>query len=110
MVVEQITKQLLNAGDPKIAQHSQRFFKTAKGEYGEGDIFIGIRIPVIRQTIKDFKHASINDALALLKSDYHEIRLCAALLLVHIFERAKKDESRQTEVVNAYLALSLIHI
>lgn len=104
MLVEQITTQLLNAGNPEIAQHSQRFFKTAKGEYGEGDKFIGIRIPILRQTLKAYKHATIEDALALLKSEYHEIRLFAVLLFVELFEQSKKDQAQQAEIVKAYLA------
>ncbi|GAA6205651.1 DNA alkylation repair protein [Thalassotalea sp. SU-HH00458] len=104
MLVEQITAQLINAGNPDIAQHSQRFFKTAKGEYGEGDKFIGIRIPVLRQTLKLYQNATLKEALVLLKHEYHEIRLFAVLLLVQLFEQSKKDEAKQSEIVKAYLA------
>lgn len=104
MYVEQITKHLLSASNPEIAQHSQRFFKTAKGEYGEGDKFIGIRIPIIRQTLKDFKEATLSDALTLLQSEYHEIRLFAVLLLVRLYEKAKSDPNQQDVIVESYLA------
>ena len=62
-----IHKYLVNLGNPNIAEHSQRFFKTGPGEYGEGDIFLGIRMPVIRATIKLFKEADLATAQSLLK-------------------------------------------
>lgn len=104
MLVEQITKQLMQLSDPDIAQHSQRFFKTGDGDYGAGDKFLGLRVPTLRKTVKEFKKANLDDALALLKSEYHEVRLCAIFLLVALFERAKSSPQDQKIIVEAYLA------
>ncbi len=71
--------------NPQIAEHSQRFFKTAEGEYGYGDKFLGIRVPVIRQTVKKYQTTSLRVAERLLKSEYHEVRLFSLLLLVFRF-------------------------
>ena len=54
---EQIVGRLQELGDPEVAAHSQRFFKTGKGEYGEGDKFLGIRVPVLRKCVREFRHA-----------------------------------------------------
>lgn len=88
--------------DPKIAEHSLRFFKTGKGEYGEGDKFLGIRVPVLRKAVKTFKLASIEDSLKLLKNEYHEIRLFALLLLVEQYQ--KGNDETQYEIYQHYLA------
>ena len=97
-----IHKYLVNLGNPNIAEHSQRFFKTGPGEYGEGDIFLGIRMPVIRATIKLFKEADLATAQSLLKSQYHEIRIFALLLMVTLFKKSSFDE--QANIYKVYLA------
>lgn len=104
MYVEQIIKQLIELSDPKIAQHSQRFFKTGDGEYGAGDHFLGLRVPVLRKMVKQHKHLSLDEAIDLLKSEYHEVRLCAIFFLVALFERAKSFPQEQDLIVNAYLS------
>lgn len=79
-------------GNKDIAAHSARFFKTGKGEYGEGDRFLGIRIPIIRKHVRKFRDAPERAVLAMLRSSYHEERLFAALLLVDQFERGDDDD------------------
>jgi 3-methyladenine DNA glycosylase AlkD len=106
MLVEQITKQLIQLSDPDIAQHSKRFFKTGDGDYGAGDQFLGLRVPTLRKTVKAFKHASLDDSIALLKSEYHEVRLCAIFFLVALFDRAKSSPQKQEVIVQAYLSNS----
>lgn len=84
-----------------------RFFKTGKGQYGEGDKFLGIRIPQIRAIVKEHrKDVSLDDVDALLDSQYHEIRLAGFMLLIEIYNRARKrrDEAAQREVVDYYLS------
>ena len=97
-----VEKVLRALGDPAIAAHSQGFFKTAKGEYGEGDKFLGIRVPVIRQQVKKFRGLPLDETLRLLCSPFHEERLFALLMLVAMF--AKADVASQTEIYNHYLA------
>ena len=87
--------------DPDIAAHSQRYFKTGEGEYGYGDQFLGIRVPVLRKAVKQFKETPLTEIKKLLKSDYHEVRLFALLLLVHLF--SKGDDRQQEKIFNLYL-------
>lgn len=101
MKYEEINKYLLSLGNPKIAEHSQYFFKTGEGEYGFGDKFLGIRVPVLRQTVKKFNATSLNVVIKLLKSEYHEIRLFALFLLVFHFSKA--DASEQEKIYRLYL-------
>jgi len=92
----QIIKQLEQLASPKIAEHSKRFFKTGKGEYGEGDEFYGIRVPELRKLVKRVFHVDIDTVLALLYHDYHETRLLAVLILVTKYERSKTNEEKQS--------------
>ena len=96
MTYREINEHLLSLADPEIASHSQRFFKTAPGEYGFGDKFLGIRVPVIRQAVKKFETTPLPVTTKLLKSKYHEIRLFALLLLVSNFSNA--DENGQEKI------------
>ncbi len=95
MNTNNIINYLKQLGNPQIAAHSRGFFKTGKGGYGEGDDFLGIRVPVIRQAVRKFSDTSIAEAEELLHSPYHEVRLFALLMLVQRFAKADADE-RQT--------------
>lgn len=93
--------ELRKIADPKIAEHSQRFFKTGPGEYGEGDKFLGIRVPNIREVAKKFKELSLDETEQLLQSKYHEERLCALIILSN---RSKKaDPEEQKAIFDLYL-------
>ncbi len=98
---QEIINHLKSLANSTTAEHSQRFFKTAKGEYGYGDVFLGIRVPVIRKAVKQYKNASLDTAGKLLKSSYHEVRLFALLLLV--FQFSKADAQGQEKVYRLYL-------
>ena len=89
MTAQEISKILRGLADPQIAEHSQRFFKTGPGQYGEGDQFLGIRVPVLREQAKKFKDTPLGEVRRLLKSAYHEERLCALLLLVQKFSQGR---------------------
>ena len=102
MVYQEITDHLRSLANPEIAEHSQRFFKTTEGEYGFGDKFLGIRVPVIRQAVKKYKNTPLSVAEKLLKSEYHEVRLFALLLLVFRFSKSSVDE--QEEIYHLYLS------
>jgi len=96
-----VQKTLREIAHPEIAKHSQRFFKTGKGEYGEGDQFLGIRVPQIRKIAKRFAKLSLNKTAQLLHSSYHEERLCALIILV---ARMKKAEpSTKEQIFQLYL-------
>jgi len=87
--------------NPDIAKHSQRYFKTGDGEYGEGDIFLGVRMPVLRKQAKAFSSLPLIDVLKLLYSNIHEERLAALLILVLQYRGG--DENVKKAVFNAYL-------
>ncbi|MHB8138040.1 MAG: DNA alkylation repair protein [Smithellaceae bacterium] len=85
MTAQEISKILRGLANVQIAEHSQRFFKTGLGQYGEGDQFLGIRVPVLRGQAKKIENTPLAEIRCLLKSAYHEERLCALLLLVQKF-------------------------
>lgn len=91
MNAETIQQALEELADPAIAAHSQRFFKTGPGEYGEGDKFRGIRVPVLRTVARRFDKVSLHEAERLLHSPFHEDRLTALLILVRQFGRKQAD-------------------
>ncbi len=101
MAHQEIIDHLHSLANTEIAELSQHFFKTAKGEYGYGDKFLGIRVPVIRQSVKKYKTTSLNTTESLLKSEYHEIRLFALLLLVLQFSKGSPDEKES--IYSVYL-------
>ena len=85
---DHILMELQKAGDPEIAAHSLRFFKTGRGEYGERDRFLGIRVPKIRSRVREFQTILLEDVMELLKSPYHEARMLAVLILVSKYDSA----------------------
>ncbi len=101
MTAKQVSNVLKGLADPGIAEHSQRFFKTGKGEYGEGDRFLGIRVPVLRKHVRKFQNLDLKEARRLLMSEFHEERLFALLLLVQKF--TKGDEKEKETIYNLYL-------
>ncbi len=97
--------EILSRQDPEQAVNLSRFFKTGKGQYGEGDKFLGIKVPVTRDVVKQcWQDTSFDDLEACICSEYHEIRLAALLALVQIFKHAKKDKVLQQCSVDFYLS------
>lgn len=101
MTPEEITAHLYSLADPVRAQHGVRYFKAEPGGYGYGDKFLGLTVPVVRQAVKKYAGATLDTAAKLLKSEYHEIRLFALLLLVRRF--AKGDEAERGKIYRLYL-------
>ncbi|MFA5059744.1 MAG: DNA alkylation repair protein [Candidatus Omnitrophota bacterium] len=96
-----IKKELKELSSPAKAKILQRFFKTGPGEYGEGDIFIGVTVPETRSVAKQFKDLSLGDTISLLHSPIHEERLCALFILI---ERYKKSSAQEkNKVYKIYL-------
>ena len=98
----QIENSLRALGNADNAAHAQRFFKTGAGEYGEGDQFLGIRVPVLRQQMKQYRGLPLEESLLLLRSPLHEVRLFALLLLVGQFQRGTPQH--QADIHALYLA------
>ncbi len=90
---------LASKADAKMAQ---RFFKTSPGEYGEGDVFIGVRVPAIRCLAKEHQTLRLRDATLLLKSKIHEERLLGLIILTLKFKKGTPDE--QSKIYDLYMA------
>ena len=99
--VSDIKNEMRKLANKEIAEHSQRFFKTGKGQYGEGDIFLGIRVPVLRKIAKKFRRISLAEVSKLLESKFHEERLLSILMLVNLFKSG--DEDDQELIYELYL-------
>lgn len=96
-----VVRALKNSVNAKDATAASRFIKTGKGEYGEGDSFLGIRMPVLRQHANEFKGLPLAESALLLQSKFHEARVCALLILVLKFQQG--DELTQARIVKLYL-------
>ncbi|MCD8535932.1 MAG: DNA alkylation repair protein [Verrucomicrobia bacterium] len=82
--------------DPFVASKSQRFFKSKPGDYGAGDQFLGIRVPILRRLAQEYQSINRADLKNLLESPFHEARLCGLFILVHQFNASPPVEKSQT--------------
>lgn len=97
--------KMLSHADPSQVAGLARFFKTGPGQYGEGDRFLGIKVPVTRAVVKEcWRQTSFDDLEECISSEYHEARLAALLTLVEIFAHSKKDKGLQQKCVDFYLS------
>lgn len=104
-MTNKLTNEILSRQDVEQAVNLSRFFKTGKGQYGEGDQFLGIKVPVTREVVKQcWQDTSFDDLETCIASEYHEMRLAALLTLVQIFKHAKKDKALQQKCINFYLS------
>jgi 3-methyladenine DNA glycosylase AlkD len=96
-----IKSELLSKANKEKAKGLQRFFKTGPGEYGEGDIFIGVVVPEMRKTAKKFRDTGLTEVEKLLHDKVHECRLTALLILCEKFDSA--DQSGQKNIFELYI-------
>ena len=97
--------EMLSKADPGQVEGLARFFKTGPGQYGEGDKFLGIKVPVTRGVVKErWREVGFPELEECLASEYHEVRLAGLLALVEIFSHAKKDPELRRSCVDFYLA------
>ena len=99
--MKNIKDKLQQLASPETAEILQKFFKTGPGEYGEGDIFIGVRVPDLRKLAKEFQNITTSEILAFLASSIHEERFLALLILVLNYGRG--DEIEKKKVYDLYL-------
>ncbi|WP_228446494.1 DNA alkylation repair protein [Chryseobacterium sp. 3008163] len=103
-MLKEIKESLAVLSIPEKAAFFPKFFKTGKGEYGEGDLFLGVTVPDQRSVAKEFySKISLKELSELLSSPYHEHRLTALLMLISKFEKTK-DQAVKDEVVKFYLS------
>jgi 3-methyladenine DNA glycosylase AlkD len=107
-----LLKEITARADESQVEGLSRFFKTGPGQYGEGDKFLGIKVPVTREVVKAcWRQTSLEDLEECIASEYHEVRLAALLTLVEIFSHGKRSsgkagrtEMKQQDCVDFYLA------
>jgi len=102
MSLREIRQALRRVGNARDAKIFQSFFKTGPGEYGEGDVFIGVRVPKIRALVRAAGDVPLVTVRALLRSRIHEERLFALLVLVRAVQRG--DEAARGRIYRLYLA------
>lgn len=98
-----ILDELRAAGSSEKAAHLSRFFKTGPGEYGEGDRFLGVTVPVNRAIAKAHIETPIDEIQRLVESEWHEARLCGLLILCYRYKRRKTADNEREEIVRFYL-------
>lgn len=91
---DHIELALQQLADTDRASSSQRFFKTGRGQYGEGDCFLGIKVPQLRSMVRRFESIELSEVEQLINSPYHEIRLFSLFLLVRKFDRGNESERK----------------
>ena len=100
-----LKKEIFAAADPSQVEGLSRFFKTGPGEYGYGDKFLGIKVPVTRSVVKRcWQGVTFHELEECIASEYHELRLAALLALVQVFSHAKKNPTLQRRCVDFYLS------
>lgn len=99
-----IVKELKRIADVRQREVLMRFFKTGKGQYGEGDEFLGVKVPQTRAIVKaHWTECSDSDVEALITSSYHEVRLAGLLVLCKRYKAAKGEEAAQARIIEEYL-------
>ncbi|MDR7129897.1 3-methyladenine DNA glycosylase AlkD [Algoriphagus sp. 4150] len=104
LLTEQIKASLTDKANPKKAMFFPRFFKSGPGEYGEGDLFLGVSVPEQRKIAKVvFREINFTEVEELLHDAYHEVRLTAIFILVYRYQKLKTDSDRK-KLVDFYLS------
>ena len=99
--ISEFRAKVKTLANKKVAETMQWFFKTGKGDYGEGDVFIGLKVPVQRKLAKEFKDLSLAEIKELLSSQVHEERLISLIILIDKYQ--KEDEKGKEKICNFYL-------
>ena len=100
-----IEEKMLSLRDESQVKGMSRFFKTGPGQYGEGDRFLGIKVPVTRSVVRDiWKECSLDELESSIASPWHEVRLCSLLVLVQIYKHSRKNNGVQRSCVDFYLS------
>jgi 3-methyladenine DNA glycosylase AlkD len=101
MTADEIRSELRALRDDKRGQGLQRFFKTGPGQYGEGDLFLGVMVPDLRRLSRKHRDTPLSELKRLLKSEFHEERVLALMMLVQAY--TKGDEATKKSIYDTYL-------
>lgn len=93
--MDELLRELDQHSDPNRAEHSLRFFKTGPGEYGEGDRFIGITMPMLRKICKKYKNLPLKDLQFLLDSEIHEFRMAAVVIMSDTYKASEDGQKKK---------------
>lgn len=100
-----LLSRMLSHQDPSQVAGLSRFFKCGPGQYGEGDKFLGIKVPITREVVKStWKEVTFEELEECISSEYHELRLAALLTLIEIFSHSKKKPEVQQSCIDFYLS------
>jgi 3-methyladenine DNA glycosylase AlkD len=102
MTLVHVRKAVKKVSNSERARFFQDFFRTGRGGYGEGDLFLGLTVPQVRSIAKEFRDLDLKDVTVLLKSRFHEERLLALVMLVRNFDRS--DAKERAKIFRLYLA------
>ncbi len=101
-MISQLKSDLQKLADPQKAKNYGRFFKTGKGQYGEGDKFLGINVPQQRQLSRKYKDLFLNDLCQLLDDPFHECRILSLMIMVDKYKKSKNSQEKK-EINDLYL-------
>ena len=96
MSATRIISELKSQASARHAYEQQRFYKTAAGEYGEGDVFLGISVPKTRKIAGEYSDLTFSELEKLTKSDFHEVRLCALVILCNRYKKSRELKQKKS--------------
>jgi len=102
-MIEELKKELDDESNPDKAKGLKRFFKTGKGQYGEGDVFLGISLPELREIAKKYYNMPLMEIQQLLDSKFHEHRTVALIILIHKYKEMKKNYPLRRKIFEFYI-------
>jgi 3-methyladenine DNA glycosylase AlkD len=95
MSATQVVKEIQALSNRGRAHDLQKFFQTAPGQYGEGDVFLGLKVPQVRTVAKEYKAISLTEIDVLVRSKFHEVRLCGLVILTLQYKAAKERKTKK---------------
>jgi 3-methyladenine DNA glycosylase AlkD len=101
MKAEEVKKEIKKFADPERAKNAQRYFKTGKGQYGYGDVFLGLSVPLQRKIAKKFEGLPLSEIKKLISSKIHEHRFIALIILLSQYQKGTASDKKS--IVNFYL-------
>lgn len=97
VTAQEVSQELKALANPELAAFQQRYFKTGKGEYGEGDVFLGLKVPQVRAVAKKYKSLDLAQIDVLARGKYHEERFAGLAILVLQYKAAKRETEQVLE-------------